>query len=101
MAVDEVVEVGGGEAGFVARVEDGVAELAVAGDGVGLEGGFETVDEGVVAAHEGDHLGDVVVRVEGVFPGEGLVVVVAPVAAAAGQRILGEEGSFITGAHEA
>lgn len=101
LAVDEVVEVGRGEAGLVGRVEDGVAEPGVSAVDAGPEGGLEALDKGVGPAAEADEVGKIVMGVEGILPGQALVVQVAPVAAAARQGVLGDEAAGVTGPDEA
>lgn len=101
LAVDKVVQVRRREARLVARVEEGVSESAVARKDAGLKRLFETPHKRCVAVAELDEPGQVVVRVERVLPGERLVVVVAPVAAAARQRVLGQEARRVSRADEA
>lgn len=67
----------------------------------GLKRLFETLHKRCVAVAELDEPGQVVVRVERILPGERLVVVVAPVAAAARQRVLGQEARRVSRADEA
>jgi hypothetical protein len=58
---------------LVARVVDCVVEGFVAGEDAGLEELFKTCGEGLGTAREVYQVVDVVVRVEGVGPGDVLV----------------------------
>lgn len=64
---------------------------------------IKPVDEFVVITHTMDKGGHVMVRIERVFPGERFVEVVAPIAAAAAERVLINELASIFGSrhHEA
>lgn len=93
LAADKVVQVRRSEARLVARVEERVPEGTVPREDARLKRLVQALDEGVVAGAEADERRQVVVRVERVLPGECLVVVVAPVAAAAGEGVLREEGT--------
>lgn len=57
-------EVGRGETGLVAGVEEGVVELRVSGADAALEELLKSREEGVVTACQLDQLFDIVVRVE-------------------------------------
>lgn len=97
-AAREGVEVRRGEARLVPRVEERVAELRVVGAQAGREHGLEARDESRGAAAERDQRRHVVVRVERVLDGQRLVVRVAPVAAAAAERVLRHPGAGRRGA---
>lgn len=101
LAARVVVQVGRCEARLVARIEDGVSERLVARVRARLKGRFEPLDEAFAPAHVLGHGAQVVVRVEGVFPRQRLVVGVAPVAAAAREGVLGHEAAGVAGAEEA